>query len=40
VIINKEDEKAKIVTGLFARLELTEDSLEVKGCTVKNFGFD
>lgn len=34
----KEDDKSKIVTGLLSRLELSEDSLEVKGCTVKNFG--
>jgi hypothetical protein len=34
----KEEDKSKIVTGLLSRLELSEDSLEVKGCTVKNFG--
>lgn len=34
----KEDDKAKIVTGLLSRLEQNEESLEVKGCTVKNFG--
>jgi hypothetical protein len=26
------------VEGLLSRLEISEDSLEVKGCTVKNFG--
>jgi cullin-associated NEDD8-dissociated protein 1 len=33
----KEEDKAKIVTGLLSRLETGEDSLEVKGCTVKTF---
>ena len=33
----KEDDKSKIVTGLLSRLEVKEDSLEVKGITVKEF---
>ncbi len=33
----KEDDKSKIVTGLLSRLEVKEDSLEVKGVTVKEF---
>lgn len=33
----KEDEKSKIVTGLLSRLETKEDSIEVKGVTVKEF---
>ena len=32
----KEEEKSSIVNGLLSRLETKEDSLEVKGCTVKN----
>jgi hypothetical protein len=34
----KDDDKTKIVTGLLSRLDVKEDSLEVKGCTVKHFG--
>lgn len=33
----KEDDKSKIVSGLLNRLETKEDSLDVKGVTVKEF---